>query len=106
MDHSNSAILTKFLGGAGPALLTLLEEETATRHAEDLEGQEQKDVEFSDKVTILNTELDFLSNRPITSLAFAPDQPSVLLTAHGHLCLLYTSPSPRDQRGSRMPSSA
>ena len=27
-----------------------------------------------------------------------------VLTAHG--CLLYTSPSPRDQRGSRMPSSA
>ena len=27
--------------------------------------------------------------------------------AHGtHTCLLYTSPSPRDQRGSRMPSSA
>ena len=25
---------------------------------------------------------------------------------HGKLCLLYTSPSPRDQRGSRMPSSA
>ena len=24
----------------------------------------------------------------------------------GHLCLLYTSPSPRDQRGARMPSSA
>ena len=24
----------------------------------------------------------------------------------GHTCLLYTSPSPRDQRGSRMPSSA
>ena len=24
----------------------------------------------------------------------------------GHSCLLYTSPSPRDQRGSRMPSSA
>ena len=23
-----------------------------------------------------------------------------------HACLLYTSPSPRDQRGSRMPSSA
>ena len=23
-----------------------------------------------------------------------------------HTCLLYTSPSPRDQRGSRMPSSA
>ena len=26
--------------------------------------------------------------------------------ASGHVCLLYTSPSPRDQRGSRMPSSA
>ena len=25
---------------------------------------------------------------------------------HAALCLLYTSPSPRDQRGSRMPSSA
>ena len=25
---------------------------------------------------------------------------------HGYYCLLYTSPSPRDQRGSRMPSSA
>ena len=27
-------------------------------------------------------------------------------TALGFSCLLYTSPSPRDQRGSRMPSSA
>ena len=25
---------------------------------------------------------------------------------HVYICLLYTSPSPRDQRGSRMPSSA
>ena len=31
-----------------------------------------------------------------------PDHPLVTLTS----CLLYTSPSPRDQRGSRMPSSA
>ena len=28
------------------------------------------------------------------------------LIAWMHTCLLYTSPSPRDQRGSRMPSSA
>ena len=28
------------------------------------------------------------------------------LTGRYHRCLLYTSPSPRDQRGSRMPSSA
>ena len=31
---------------------------------------------------------------------------SKLLVAEGTICLLYTSPSPRDQRGSRMPSSA
>ena len=28
------------------------------------------------------------------------------IASHGYRCLLYTSPSPRDQRGSRMPSSA
>ena len=28
------------------------------------------------------------------------------IRAHARNCLLYTSPSPRDQRGSRMPSSA
>ena len=28
------------------------------------------------------------------------------LEHHSNICLLYTSPSPRDQRGSRMPSSA
>ena len=31
---------------------------------------------------------------------------NTLLAVHRELCLLYTSPSPRDQRGSRMPSSA
>ena len=29
-----------------------------------------------------------------------------LTRAASYLCLLYTSPSPRDQRGTRMPSSA
>ena len=28
------------------------------------------------------------------------------MTGNAYVCLLYTSPSPRDQRGSRMPSSA
>ena len=31
---------------------------------------------------------------------------AVELTQNAKTCLLYTSPSPRDQRGSRMPSSA
>ena len=30
----------------------------------------------------------------------------LIVAAHNSACLLYTSPSPRDQRGSRMPSSA
>ena len=30
----------------------------------------------------------------------------IILAARPSICLLYTSPSPRDQRGSRMPSSA
>ena len=37
------------------------------------------------------------------------DEPEVIeveLSAPPKVCLLYTSPSPRDQRGSRMPSSA
>ena len=33
------------------------------------------------------------------------EKPGVL-DKDGKICLLYTSPSPRDQRGSRMPSSA
>ena len=34
------------------------------------------------------------------------DEPTFLECALAYICLLYTSPSPRDQRGSRMPSSA
>jgi len=34
------------------------------------------------------------------------DRMPLLLKALAWICLLYTSPSPRDQRGSRMPSSA
>ena len=35
-----------------------------------------------------------------------PPVTSFFTTSNGNTCLLYTSPSPRDQRGSRMPSSA
>ncbi len=85
VDHSNSKRLSKFLNMSGSALLTLLEEEAALRQGPQLEGQEQKDVEFSDKVTVLNTDLDFLIGRPVVDVAFAPDQPAVLLTAHGKI---------------------
>ena len=42
------------------------------------------------------------STKPKRSVIFL----SVTAEEQGLLCLLYTSPSPRDQRGSRMPSSA
>ena len=35
-----------------------------------------------------------------------PNGNDILVDGDGNACLLYTSPSPRDQRGSRMPSSA
>ena len=41
-----------------------------------------------------------------TNLDSTAEQILALIHAKGDNCLLYTSPSPRDQRGSRMPSSA
>ena len=35
-----------------------------------------------------------------------PNMDGLTMLQHIRACLLYTSPSPRDQRGSRMPSSA
>ena len=54
----------------------------------------------------------------LTQLEFSDEDVDIIINSNGgnlvagseiytHLsCLLYTSPSPRDQRGSRMPSSA
>ena len=50
---------------------------------------------------LLDTPLDALHR----GIAPKPG-PTTIVGAHGRTCLLYTSPSPRDQRGSRMPSSA
>ena len=41
-----------------------------------------------------------------TAEALAGEATLEALLEHFENCLLYTSPSPRDQRGSRMPSSA
>ena len=42
----------------------------------------------------------------VQAAAFFEFQDSMIDNDQGNACLLYTSPSPRDQRGSRMPSSA
>ena len=91
--RSDSVRLSKFLGAAAPAILTLLEEESTGDGPEGqvssrtsvgqlqcnsfkmpLILQVNKDVAFSDKVTLLNTDLQFLENKPVTSLCFAADQ--------------------------------
>ncbi|TRY78803.1 hypothetical protein TCAL_07584 [Tigriopus californicus] len=83
--HSHSLRLAQFLEGASQVMLTLMEEQEEQVRGLDLEGIEQKSVDFADKVTILNTDMAFLLDRPVTSLAFAPDQSAILLTAHGNL---------------------
>ena len=57
------------------------------------------------KVFLLNSGSE--ANDAALMLATAYRQSNqVLAMRHSYHCLLYTSPSPRDQRGSRMPSSA
>ena len=60
------------------------------------------------KVAILD--LDTESSNSVSSavvIAEPSDGGDVQIDSdHHEVCLLYTSPSPRDQRGSRMPSSA
>ena len=89
--RSDSMRLSKFLGAAAPAILTLLEEESMgdgpagqvrfwrvhlSTPSMKFVLQVNKDVAFSEKVTLLNTDLPFLENKPVTCLCFAADQGS------------------------------
>ena len=61
-----------------------------------LSFKKEKDLDFKDTVvTLLIDNSGSMRGRPITIAAICAD-----------ICLLYTSPSPRDKRQSRMPSSA
>ena len=58
-----------------------------------------------------NKQRDFISKEEASSPTAATESVMLMCTIDAHegrdvICLLYTSPSPRDQRGSRMPSSA
>ena len=69
----------------------------------DIKGSNLK-VKFND--WIYKQDNNIAINRAYVS-KFGIDIGSVTLVfLRGKTCLLYTSPSPRDQRGSRMPSSA
>ena len=74
-------------------------------------------VEISDTLPSVNIDGDAVLLTYVAGSGSWSDAPGIVLTegatdtdavnAQGaSICLLYTSPSPRDQRGSRMPSSA
>ena len=58
------------------------------------------------KMTKKYDNLDDAFNVESTVVPESKDQKTDIVKPQSKDCLLYTSPSPRDQRGSRMPSSA
>ena len=66
-------------------------------------------IEFSkENSNVIIEQLDITNDEHLRNLKkkYNDDVIDVLLNNAAYTCLLYTSPSPRDQRGSRMPSSA
>ena len=52
--------LSKFIIGAGQAMLGVLEEDSARREGEQVEGLPQRDIDFADSITVLK--IDEVSN--------------------------------------------
>ena len=96
MKSMNSVRLSKFLESASTAMMTLLEEDADRKYGNMANAQDQKDVVFSDKVTLLDTDVvKCLQGKAVKAMAFALDQPSLLLVGHG--------PSSNDETGSDDP---
>ena len=72
-------------------------------------GERQYDIYsrlLEDRIIFLGTQVtDDVANAVMAQLLFL-DKSGRNQDIKIYICLLYTSPSPRDQRGSRMPSSA
>ena len=83
-----SVRLSKFLKWASHIMITVVEEDS--KHGKDSErnkgSKENGDkLAFSDQVTTLDTnQYSFLRGRPVTKVEFAPNQPDVFVTSHGH----------------------
>ena len=88
-------------------LLNLLGDETAAQVRSGLQGQRLAEIEVAlndfEKVPPSVEEIDFVLDDFQRYFTMAMETISADELEN---CLLYTSPSPRDQRGSRMPSSA
>ena len=64
------------------------------------------DMNTKKEIPVFNTIEFFSGDNVKSSSIFEVDKFYLLNIWSSWCCLLYTSPSPRDQRGSRMPSSA
>ena len=86
----------------------LLDETTNTKTG--LKTAARQIMSLNTDITALYERLDAQTQTKAPQLraqrGVGPTVAAVVLIAWSHNCLLYTSPSPRDQRGSRMPSSA
>ena len=74
------------------------------RNIYELNDQQIRDLGLAED----HMELMEISEAESILLKLIHDSPDCIpvLNVMGHICLLYTSPSPRDKRQSRMPSSA
>ena len=99
--------------GLGKGLGAIFGEDVVKESKEELEKAKAKRAaaaeEIDEKGRILMLKLDLIQpNKEQPRKTFDEEQINELagsIKQYG-VCLLYTSPSPRDQRGSRMPSSA
>ena len=63
-------------------------------------------INFNDKASATEKRYSASLGKTSTNQMSSPEVQALATNASETACLLYTSPSPRDQRGSRMPSSA
>ena len=63
---------------------------------------------IAERLQALGSEIEWLPKNGVTNLwaTWGSGGPLLVLAGHTDVCLLYTSPSPRDRQKSRMPSSA
>ena len=99
------ALVTGGRGGIGRAICERFAREGATVHAADLSPAGSLDASVIEG-SIQFVQLDVTDEASVKmSFAGIGDRLDILVNAAG-ICLLYTSPSPRDRQKSRMPSSA
>ena len=102
-ERSETKVCVVGLGYTGLPTATILASNGYSVHGVDVKPN-MIELINSGRAPITEPDLDMLLQAALRTGRFrAHAEPT---TADVYICLLYTSPSPRDQRGSRMPSSA